>query len=65
MSHAGREDAVAFVSRSWIGIIDCARQDEVRTSHIGGAFALTTDAELDRLILDAHHPNDLEPNYFE
>lgn len=60
--HAGRKEAVAFVEKlDQHHRLRLAEKDEVRASHLCGAFALTKDADLDRLILDARPPNDLEP----
>lgn len=59
--HAGRQEAVAFVEKlDRHHRLRLAGKNEVRASHLCGAFALTKDAELDRLILDARPPNDLE-----
>lgn len=40
-------------------LLRLAEKEEVRLSHLCGAFALTKDADFDRLILDARPPNDL------
>ena len=59
--HASRQEAVAFVEKlDRHHRLRLAGKNEVRASHLCGAFALTKDAELDRLILDARPPNDLE-----
>ena len=59
--HATPIEALAFVEKlDQHHRLRLAEKEEIRPSHLCGAFALTKDAEFDRLILDARPPNDLE-----
>ena len=59
--HAQKGEALAFVEKlDRRHRLRLAEKSEIRPTHLCGAFALTKDAENDRLILDARPPNSLE-----
>lgn len=59
--HASRDEALAFVEKlDQHHRLRLAKKEEIRPTHLCGAFALTKDKDLDRLILDARPPNALE-----
>ena len=59
--HASRKQVLELLKRlDASGRVVLARPEEVRESHLCGAFALVKDAMQDRLILDARPPNSKE-----